>query len=77
MTENGFINTKAVSYTIDAELEIPEGGVKGVILSQAGQFGGWSLYVKDGQAQSMRTTGWHGNSTWWKGSSPDLLTTNH
>ena len=49
MTENGFINTKAVSYTIDAELEIPEGGAEGVILSQAGQFGGWSLYLKDGK----------------------------
>lgn len=49
MTENGFINTKAVSYTIDAELEIPETGAEGVILSQAGQFGGWSLYVKDGK----------------------------
>ena len=49
MTENGFINTKAVSYTITAELEIPEGGAKGVVLSQAGQTGGWSLYVKDGK----------------------------
>ena len=26
MTENGFINTKAVSYTIDADLTVPEGG---------------------------------------------------
>ena len=49
MTENGFINTKAVSYTITAELEIPKDGSKGVILSQAGQTGGWSLYVKDGK----------------------------
>ena len=49
MTENGFINTKAVSYTIEADLEIPEGGAEGVILSQAGQGGGWSLYVKDGK----------------------------
>ena len=49
MTENGFINTKAVSYTIDAALEIPEDGAEGVILSQAGQTGGWSLYVKDGR----------------------------
>jgi arylsulfatase A-like enzyme len=49
MTENGFINTKAVSYTITAELDIPKGGAKGVILSQAGQMGGWSLYVKDGK----------------------------
>lgn len=49
MTENGFINTKAVSYTIDAELEIPKEGANGVVLSQAGQFGGWSLYVKEGK----------------------------
>jgi arylsulfatase A-like enzyme len=49
MTENGFINTKGVSYAITADLEIPRGGAKGVILSQAGQMGGWSLYVKDGK----------------------------
>ena len=49
MTENGFMNTKAVSYTITAELEIPKDGAEGVILSQAGMFGGWSLYVKDGK----------------------------
>lgn len=49
MTENGFINTKAVSYTITAELDIPKGDAKGVLLSQAGQTGGWSLYVKDGK----------------------------
>ena len=47
LPEGSFINTKAVSYTIDAELDIPDGGAEGVVLSQAGQFGGWSLYVKD------------------------------
>ena len=31
MTENSFINTKAVSYTITAELDIPKGGAKGVL----------------------------------------------
>ncbi|HKQ43967.1 MAG TPA: arylsulfatase [Rhizomicrobium sp.] len=49
MTENCFINTKAVSYSIDAEVEIPKEGAEGVIVSQAGQGGGWSLYVKDGK----------------------------
>jgi len=49
MTENVFINTKNRSHTITAELEIPQGGAHGVILSQAGRFGGWSLYVKDGK----------------------------
>ena len=30
-------------------MEIPEGGANGVILAQAGRFGGWSLYLKDGK----------------------------
>ncbi len=49
MTENVFINTKNRSHTITAEVEIPKGGANGVILAQAGRFGGWSLYVKDGK----------------------------
>jgi arylsulfatase len=48
MTENVFINTKNTSHTITAEVQVPKGGANGVILSQAGRFGGWSLYVKDG-----------------------------
>jgi len=47
MLENVFINVKNQSKTITADLEIPEGGASGVILSQGGRFGGWSLYVKD------------------------------
>ena len=49
MTENSFIDTKSRSLTITADLEIPKGGAEGVIISQAGQFGGWSLYVKNGK----------------------------
>ena len=36
----------------------PKGGANGVILSQAGRFGGWSLYVKDGKP--MYTYNWLG-----------------
>jgi arylsulfatase len=49
MSENVFINTKNRSHTITAEVTIPKGGAKGVILAQAGRFGGWSLYMKDGK----------------------------
>jgi len=49
MSENVFINTKNRSHTITAEVEIPKGGANGVILAQAGRFGGWSLYMKDGK----------------------------
>ncbi|MEN6536424.1 MAG: arylsulfatase, partial [Bryobacteraceae bacterium] len=49
MSENVFINTKNRSHSITAEVVIPEGGAKGVIIAQAGRFGGWSLYLKDGK----------------------------
>jgi arylsulfatase A-like enzyme len=49
MTENAFINVKNRSHTITAEVEIPQGGGEGVILSQGGRFAGWSLYMKDGR----------------------------
>jgi arylsulfatase len=49
MSENVFINTKNRSHSITAEVNIPEGGANGVILAQAGRFGGWSLYLKEGK----------------------------
>ena len=49
MSENSFIDTKSRSHTITADLEIPKGGAEGVIISQAGMFGGWSLYLKNGK----------------------------
>jgi len=49
MSENVFINLKNKSHTITAEVEIPKKGANGVILAQAGRFGGWSLYMKDGK----------------------------
>ncbi|WP_425613832.1 arylsulfatase [Anatilimnocola sp. NA78] len=49
MTENVFINTKNRSHSITANVTIPKGGAQGVLISQAGRFGGWSLYVKDGK----------------------------
>jgi arylsulfatase len=49
MSENVFINVKNRSHTITADVEIPKGGANGVILAQAGRFGGWTLYIKDGK----------------------------
>jgi arylsulfatase len=49
MAENVFIDTLSRSYVVTADLVIPAGGAKGVIISQGGLFGGWSLYVKDGK----------------------------
>jgi arylsulfatase len=49
MSENVFINLKSASHAITADITIPDGGASGVILAQAGRFGGWSLYLKDGR----------------------------
>ena len=49
MSENVFLNIKNRSLTINAQVEIPQGGANGVILAQGGRFGGWSLYMKAGK----------------------------
>ena len=49
LSENVFLNVKNRSHTITAEVEIPAAGGEGVILCQAGRFGGWSLYLKEGR----------------------------
>lgn len=48
MMENAFINVKGVHHVITAEIEVPSTPAEGVILAQAGRFGGWTLYMKDG-----------------------------
>jgi arylsulfatase A-like enzyme len=48
MLENTFMNIKNRSSKITAELDVPA-RANGVILSQGGRFGGWSLYLKDGK----------------------------
>ncbi len=49
MLENAFINVKGVHHTVTAEVELKDAKTKGVILAQAGYFGGWVLYMKDGK----------------------------
>jgi arylsulfatase A-like enzyme len=48
MLENAFLNVKGVRHTITAEVELADAAAGGVILSQAGRFGGWTLYMKGG-----------------------------
>ncbi len=46
--ENVTLNLKNKSHAVTAEVWVPDKGANGVIITQGGQFGGWSLYVKDG-----------------------------
>jgi arylsulfatase A-like enzyme len=49
LTENSVVNVKNKSHSVTAQVEVPQGGAEGVIVHQGGNFGGWSLYAKDGK----------------------------
>lgn len=49
MMENTFINVKGRHHTVEAVVEIKDGQTNGVVIAQAGYFGGWTLYFKDGK----------------------------
>ncbi|MGW9630647.1 arylsulfatase [Agromyces sp. NPDC055520] len=51
LSENSVVSIKNKSFSVTAEVEIPEGGANGVIIAQGGRFGGWSVYVVDGKAK--------------------------
>jgi arylsulfatase A-like enzyme len=51
LSENSVVNIKNKSFAVTAEVDLPNGGAKGVIIAQGGRFGGWSLYTKDGKAK--------------------------
>ena len=42
-------NTLGRSYTIKAEVEIPEGGAEGMIVTEGGRFGGYGLFLSKGE----------------------------
>ncbi len=50
ISENAFINVKNTRYTITAEVNLQDANTNGVIIAQAGAFGGWTLYMKNGKA---------------------------
>ncbi|ACB95825.1 arylsulfatase [Beijerinckia indica] len=39
----------AASYTITAEIDVPEGGAEGILATQGGRFGGWGFYLVKGK----------------------------
>jgi arylsulfatase A-like enzyme len=49
LTENSIVVLKNKSHAVTAEIAVPEGSAEGVVVSQGGAFGGWSLYLKEGK----------------------------
>jgi arylsulfatase len=56
LSENSVLNLKNKSHSVTAEIVVPEGGAEGVIVAQGGEFGGWSLYLVDGQPRYCYNT---------------------
>ncbi|HZO67340.1 MAG TPA: arylsulfatase [Kribbellaceae bacterium] len=49
LSESSIVVTKNKSHSITAAVVVPDAGAEGVIISQGGAFGGFSLYAKDGK----------------------------
>jgi hypothetical protein len=49
LSENCVLSIKNKSHSVTAEIEAPEKGAEGVIISQGANIGGWSLYAKNGK----------------------------
>ncbi len=49
LSENSVVGNKNKSFSITAEIDVPDDRVNGVIISQGGAFGGFALYAKDGR----------------------------
>jgi arylsulfatase A-like enzyme len=56
LSENSVVSIKNKSFSVTAEVDVPDGGANGVIIAQGGRFGGWALYAKDGNAKFVYNT---------------------
>ena len=49
LSENSVVSMKNRSYSVTAEVDVPDSGVHGVLIAQGGRFGGWSVWVDRGR----------------------------
>jgi arylsulfatase len=67
LNEAAVISVKNKSYSVTADIVVPDSGAEGVIIAQGGMFGGWSLYAKDGKLKYCYNL--LGHKTWFVESS--------
>ena len=53
VSEACVLNLKNKSHTVTANIAVPDAGATGVIVTQGGSVGGWSLYAHERQAQVL------------------------
>jgi arylsulfatase len=51
LSENSVVSIKNKSFSVTANIEVPDGGAAGTIIAQGGRFGGWGLYFREGVAK--------------------------
>ena len=51
LSENSVLSIKNKSFSVTAEVIVPEQSANGTIIAQGGAIGGWSFYAKDGKAK--------------------------
>jgi arylsulfatase len=51
LSENSVVSMKNRSFSVTAEVDVPEDGAAGVLIAQGGRFGGWAVYARDGRAR--------------------------
>ncbi len=49
LSENSVVSIKNKSFSVTADVDVPEGGPDGVIIAQGGRFGGWAVYATEGR----------------------------
>jgi arylsulfatase len=50
LSESSVLSIKNKSFSVTAEVVVPNAAANGPIIAQGGRFGGWGLYAKDGKA---------------------------
>jgi arylsulfatase A-like enzyme len=51
LSENSVLSIKNKSFSVTAEVVVPDDGANGTIIAQGGAIGGWSFYTKQGTAK--------------------------
>jgi arylsulfatase len=49
LSENSVVSIKNKSFSVTADVDVPDGGAEGVLIAQGGRFGGWAFYLRDGK----------------------------
>jgi arylsulfatase A-like enzyme len=48
LSESSVVNIKNKSFSVTANIDVPDGGAQGTVIAQGGRFGGWALYFREG-----------------------------